>query len=1281
MLTESSVDSAVRNPMPLRLEALEPRLMLSAADWVGIWQVSGQMMEANTNPTSAWFEHEAEKLNLTLTEVSPGQYQMDIQIDGEDEQFLLTEVGNQLQGNESGYDDEGDYFQLEMRMVEVAPGVAIFVGGEGGYENDAMNDLWWSGSIGGLATRGGGFTPTGRPWEGQYNSQFVELEVDSGSGAEIETGNFAANIVNLGGGKYFFEETEDPGYFDVFTVSGSYLKLFDNGYDEDGDYYESYNWIYRGPDNLLYAVGAEVGYNGSQKTDLWWVDYWVDVMEPTSDEAPSQSDWAGDWVLNGYATEADTDNGSASFDYSALTNKPFTLTDLYGDKVLLKIKPDRTDEYHLLENNGDELSGSLAEYDEDGDYCQVEIRILEVAPGVGIFVGGDGGFESDAMDDLWWSGAFTGLATKGKFTPTPRSWAGEYDATDVNLEVETAAWGGVDVEYEYFDLTITDIGANQYSLVEPAWPGEEDIFTLQGNLLQRHISGYDEDDDYYEEHCWIFRGPNDMLYYAGGEAGYDGPQQTDLWWADHWAGVLVPKEGFEYKPDLVVTNMVPDSLSALTNQKMSLKITTTNQGDAKAVPGGSPDFDTTLYLRGDQVFTPLDGSDVAEYAYRSLASGRSVTSTFKFVAPDTPGTYYLCAMADDFNSVAETHEDNNWGQIVTLVVADPFVDLSGVITDIAFNAQAVPGDKGSVAVEVTNNGNIPVKGKINIRFYGSVNQTLEKDGTDVLFSSIINTSVNLKANASKVYKSRITMPGDTLPGEYYILVDIDSENTIAETHEDNNLAVSDGTGEVVWKFGDFSGRKGVKLTLLDTNGVPVTFTLKSGGFGEVTGGSDFAEVILTSTTEKSVFTIKTKGRGAETSVGDITADNSLKSILAKTTDLRGGIDIGGTISMLVMDDIADDHTINIGASANPKAGVTLSFDQVADLNIDSDTPIKSLKATEWIGGSLIAPWVSSISIKGNSRAGISGDFIADVTLTGADAKGVALKKFAATGEIISDIDLLAGAGGTIAGGSWTAGSFNGTFLKSIMLKGKRPDRSGAGGLVGDFGAAIDLTGDDGRGMSLNMLKATGTISSQINLAAGASSITAGRWDGGGLNAAMVKTLSVKGDKKAGLQGDLANAAFDVTGVIGRRGDRSAFGSLKVVGDINNTFINANGDVKALMAATIRDSQVYVGYDEGVGEWGTGTFASSYTLSSLKLSGIRGEDTSCFIASTIAVGRIKNGLIVKMDGVNEGDPFGIIIDNPDSKISVKDPSWKWVAPDVAPGETAEDGFDDFLVRNL
>lgn len=183
---------------------------------------------------------------------------------------------------------------------------------------------------------------------------------------------------------------------------------------------------------------------------------------------------------------------------------------------------------------------------------------------------------------------------------------------------------------------------------------------------------------------------------------------------------------------------------------------------------------------------------------------------------------------------------------------------------------------------------------------------------------------------------------------------------------------------VQWLFGNIPGNKNnTKLTVPDVCGVSVTFSLTGGGYGEIVGDSNFNQVNLYGTGEKSQLTIASK---TEIRVGDINSTGSLNAITAKTTNLRGNIKLSGSLASLIINDVNNSNTITIGSSSNPKAAVSLSFDRAAGLTVNSGMPINAISATEWLAGEINAPSIGTITTKGDKKRGIAGDMDVNVAL-------------------------------------------------------------------------------------------------------------------------------------------------------------------------------------------------------------------------------------------------------------------------------------------------------------
>ncbi|MBN2020345.1 MAG: hypothetical protein JW749_08975 [Sedimentisphaerales bacterium] len=207
--------------------------------------------------------------------------------------------------------------------------------------------------------------------------------------------------------------------------------------------------------------------------------------------------------------------------------------------------------------------------------------------------------------------------------------------------------------------------------------------------------------------------------------------------------------------------------------------------------------------------------------------------------------------------------------------------------------------------------------------------------------------------------------------------------------------------EIMKWFGTFDEFKNHTLKIADCCGTEVTFNLTGGGWGEIADGNDFNEITLTGTTAKSVFSITNK-KGTEITVGDIKTKtdetdgdiNDIKAIIGRNVNLEGDITITGGARSILLNNASGD--ISIGSYDSPKIiPCVLKFNKIDDLDLDSNTPIRNLQATHWNSGSLTAPWISTMKIKG--------DFGADLILSGDNSpKGMTLKSAKIAGELFDD---------------------------------------------------------------------------------------------------------------------------------------------------------------------------------------------------------------------------------------------------------------------------------------
>ena len=223
--------------------------------------------------------------------------------------------------------------------------------------------------------------------------------------------------------------------------------------------------------------------------------------------------------------------------------------------------------------------------------------------------------------------------------------------------------------------------------------------------------------------------------------------------------------------DLAVTTLTAPATAA-PGTAISVSDITKNQGVGNAAPST-----TRFYLSTNTLF---DASDVVvgARAVPLLGDGASSSVTTSLTLPTTTatGTYYILAVADAANTVAESIETNN-----TRASAGVRVGADLLVTVI--NAPAFAGAGGSISVADTtaNQGAAPAATS-STGFYLSTNSSF--DAADVFLGS--RPVAALAAGATSSATTVLQIPPNIAPGSYYIIGAADWNGSIAETLETNN---------------------------------------------------------------------------------------------------------------------------------------------------------------------------------------------------------------------------------------------------------------------------------------------------------------------------------------------------------------------------------------------------------------------------------------------------------------------------------------------------------------
>ena len=198
--------------------------------------------------------------------------------------------------------------------------------------------------------------------------------------------------------------------------------------------------------------------------------------------------------------------------------------------------------------------------------------------------------------------------------------------------------------------------------------------------------------------------------------------------------------------DLIISDTNSMRIRYLPAEAVIVLVKVQNTGDGNAVPMGPSYFDVTLYLSSDPNadWDVLgDGNDVGRYPVVSLDAGTSYSDYIDFNAPNTIGIYYLRAIADDFNSVAESNETNNWGQVITLEVT-PWPDfyVNGATGDDNWDGEWPTYQGGTKGPKATIQSGIDVAGDGNTvmiadgTYKGAGNRDLDFGGKAITVRSL-----------------------------------------------------------------------------------------------------------------------------------------------------------------------------------------------------------------------------------------------------------------------------------------------------------------------------------------------------------------------------------------------------------------------------------------------------------------------------------------------------------------------------------------------------------------
>ena len=228
---------------------------------------------------------------------------------------------------------------------------------------------------------------------------------------------------------------------------------------------------------------------------------------------------------------------------------------------------------------------------------------------------------------------------------------------------------------------------------------------------------------------------------------------------------------------------LPKQLPVIGTSQIAVRLT--NDGAAKAVEPVT----VQLFASPTPTPNPTDLLLATNQQNLRLNPRASVNSRLTVTTPTTlpGGSYFLLAEVN--------------GSVVTAApvqIQAPFSDLAVEFAGLPSRPVEIDGQsagKRVATVNVVNDGNVPVHGKVNVSFYLSTDNTL--DSSDPLLATVSNVAVSLKPGAKKAVGFHIAVPPGTAIGGYFVIARLTPATAATNVSSANNIAVSSSRLAVV----------------------------------------------------------------------------------------------------------------------------------------------------------------------------------------------------------------------------------------------------------------------------------------------------------------------------------------------------------------------------------------------------------------------------------------------------------------------------------------------------
>lgn len=272
----------------------------------------------------------------------------------------------------------------------------------------------------------------------------------------------------------------------------------------------------------------------------------------------------------------------------------------------------------------------------------------------------------------------------------------------------------------------------------------------------------------------------------------------------------------------------------------------------------------------------------------------------------------------------------------------------------------LPKDPGSVTLSFTNGGAGVANGRISVDLFLSTSRTLDAAAIPVSAPSLQNRQLTVGVGGTATVTGNFKL-GAYAPGTYFLIAQIvpvarltSDEFTTATLTDPSRFQAA---GMV---FGTIGTHKNMTLAVTDDSGDRAILSISGNGSGAVTQSAGLTDVALSGTDSSSRLVI-TPARGTF-AFDAITDTGSLAAITGNRATVTGRLTIAGSIGAITLAGLGQGGAMPVTLGSGTT--VTLSLGNVAGVDLNSATPIRTLTASNWVGGQIVAPSIQTLTVRG-----------------------------------------------------------------------------------------------------------------------------------------------------------------------------------------------------------------------------------------------------------------------------------------------------------------------------